>query len=256
MPSMPGICRSSSATSNGRSASSRPARLPRRRRARTATSCPSACTAVLRISQGGRVVVHHQHARPARSGARPERLRGRARCRAARIEGEGAALAAGSLSTPISPPISSTSRALIARPRPVPPYLRVVDVSACVNGWNSCSLLLGRHADAGVAHREAQLHRRRRAAPLAGASGTTSPRSVNLTALPTGSPAPGPAAAGRPPASAARRPGDRTAGRGPCRRRGGQHVEGQVLDARRRARTGAARGRACRPRSWRSRGCR
>ena len=35
------------------------------------------------------------------------------------------------------PPISSASRLLIARPRPVPPYLRVVDESACVNDWNS-----------------------------------------------------------------------------------------------------------------------
>ena len=37
------------------------------------------------------------------------------------------------LRKPISPPISSTSRLEIARPRPVPPYLRVVDPSACVN---------------------------------------------------------------------------------------------------------------------------
>ncbi len=36
-----------------------------------------------------------------------------------------------SLSTPISPPISSTSRLLMLRPSPVPPYLRVVEASAC-----------------------------------------------------------------------------------------------------------------------------
>ena len=40
------------------------------------------------------------------------------------------------LSTHIEPPISSARRLLIARPRPVPPYLRVVDESACENDWN------------------------------------------------------------------------------------------------------------------------
>ena len=34
------------------------------------------------------------------------------------------------------PPIISTSRLQIVSPRPVPPYLRVVEPSACVNGWN------------------------------------------------------------------------------------------------------------------------
>ena len=36
----------------------------------------------------------------------------------------------GSLSTPVLPPIMSTRRRVMARPRPVPPYLRVVDPSA------------------------------------------------------------------------------------------------------------------------------
>ena len=40
----------------------------------------------------------------------------------------------GVLSTPISPPMSSTSRFEIARPRPVPPYFRVVEASAWTNG--------------------------------------------------------------------------------------------------------------------------
>jgi len=38
-----------------------------------------------------------------------------------------------SLSTPIDPPSSSQSLRLIASPSPVPPYLRVVEASACVN---------------------------------------------------------------------------------------------------------------------------
>ena len=35
------------------------------------------------------------------------------------------------LSTPTLPPISSARRLLMAKPRPVPPYLRVVDASPC-----------------------------------------------------------------------------------------------------------------------------
>jgi len=42
-------------------------------------------------------------------------------------------LAGPALSTHIVPPISSESRLLIARPSPVPPYLRVVELSACEN---------------------------------------------------------------------------------------------------------------------------
>ena len=41
-----------------------------------------------------------------------------------------------SLSTPMVPPISSTSRFEMASPSPVPPNLRVVDPSACENDWN------------------------------------------------------------------------------------------------------------------------
>ena len=39
----------------------------------------------------------------------------------------------------------------------MPPYLRVVDVSAWVKGWKSLPTCSGGHADAGVAHREVQL---------------------------------------------------------------------------------------------------
>ena len=45
---------------------------------------------------------------------------------------------AGRLSTPISPPMSSTNCLLMASPRPVPPNFRVVDASAWVKGWNKC----------------------------------------------------------------------------------------------------------------------
>jgi len=43
----------------------------------------------------------------------------------------------GMLSQPTSPPIRSARRLVIARPRPVPPYLRVVLLSACSKSWNN-----------------------------------------------------------------------------------------------------------------------
>src|SRR5579883_3087895 len=38
------------------------------------------------------------------------------------------------------PPMRSTSRAAIARPKPVPPYLRVIDVSACSKGRKTAAI--------------------------------------------------------------------------------------------------------------------
>ncbi len=55
------------------------------------------------------------------------------------------------------PPISSARRLLIARPRPVPPYLRVVDESACENDWNSRLMPSAEQADSGVANGEREL---------------------------------------------------------------------------------------------------
>ncbi len=45
--------------------------------------------------------------------------------------------------TLIVPPIESTSFFVIASPRPVPPYLRVVELSAWVNASNSLSVAWG-----------------------------------------------------------------------------------------------------------------
>jgi len=42
----------------------------------------------------------------------------------------------------------------MASPRPVPPYLRVVEASACSKAWNSRCLASGVIADAGVRDRE------------------------------------------------------------------------------------------------------
>ena len=45
--------------------------------------------------------------------------------------------AARTLETVISPPINSTRRLLMVRPRPVPPCLRVAEASPCWKGWKS-----------------------------------------------------------------------------------------------------------------------
>ncbi len=62
-----------------------------------------------------------------------------------------------SLSSQIFPPIISIKRMEIDRPSPVPPYRRVVDVSACVNGSKISFCLSLRNADAGVGHRKVQI---------------------------------------------------------------------------------------------------
>ena len=49
----------------------------------------------------------------------------------------------GSLSTVMSPPIIWQNFRLIARPRPVPPNLRVVEASACANAWKSRPICSG-----------------------------------------------------------------------------------------------------------------
>src|SRR5262245_48702117 len=49
----------------------------------------------------------------------------------------------GVLSTVMSPPISRQKCRLIARPRPVPPYRRVVEASAWVKGWKSLRICSG-----------------------------------------------------------------------------------------------------------------
>ena len=40
---------------------------------------------------------------------------------------------------PERPPIASTSRVEMLRPRPVPPYFRVVEPSACLKGSKMCA---------------------------------------------------------------------------------------------------------------------
>ena len=59
----------------------------------------------------------------------------------------------GSLSTVMSPPIIWQKRLLIARPRPVPPYLLAV-AEGLGELLEQLAHLLRRHADAGVGDRE------------------------------------------------------------------------------------------------------
>ena len=160
------------------------------------------------------------------------------------------------LRTPISPPISVTSRLEIARPRPVPPYLRVVEPSACVKAWNSRVCAAG-----GMPMPVSCTSKRSRTSSgrLLAERGAHRPprrRSVNLIALPT-----------RLVSTWRSRPGS------PRRRR--RHV---VLDQRGQldalggrlfgeqvercsrppgaGRSRSSRSAACPPRSSRSRGCR
>jgi len=51
----------------------------------------------------------------------------------------------------MSPPIKRQKCRLMARPRPVPPYLRVVEASACENLEQPTHLLFG-HADSSVGY--------------------------------------------------------------------------------------------------------
>ena len=93
----------------------------------------------------------------------------------------------GVLSTVRSPPMSRASRRLITRPSPVPPYFRVVELSACVNDWKSLACCSGE-----IPMPVSVTLTRRNTSPgvvrLAGVSHvstftSTSPFSVNLNAL-------------------------------------------------------------------------
>ena len=67
----------------------------------------------------------------------------------------------------------------------MPPYRRVVELSAWLNRWNSRACGLRRDADAGVVHREAQHAGVGSSACAAARARMTSPASVNLIALPS-----------------------------------------------------------------------
>ena len=101
----------------------------------------------------GGVVVHDQHAAaPCRRAGRRHGRRRRLGCRPKRAVKWNVLPLPTSLSTQMRPPISSTSCGEMARPRPVPPNRRVVELSA----WLKASKIAAacrRDADAGVARR-------------------------------------------------------------------------------------------------------
>src|SRR5439155_2380610 len=88
------------------------------------------------------------------------------------------------LSTPMAPPIISTSRLEIASPRPVPPYRRVMDPSAWGNDWKNRSPTSGA-TPIPVSVTEKRTKASSVVCSTSAACTTTSPHSVNLTALPT-----------------------------------------------------------------------
>jgi hypothetical protein len=103
-------------------------------------ACPT-CRLQRENAAIGRVVVDDQQPLAVELAAARRRSSGSRRRRSARrhVDREMNAdpLPGPSLSAHMRPPISSARRWLIASPSPVPPYLRVVDESACENDWNS-----------------------------------------------------------------------------------------------------------------------
>ena len=96
----------------------------------------------VRISAVGGVVIDHEDALAARAPGTPS-MRGAwlgtSAASTCEREQEGRTAPGLALAPTSCPPISSTRRLEIASPRPVPPYLRVVEASTWVKDWNSRS---------------------------------------------------------------------------------------------------------------------
>jgi hypothetical protein len=90
----------------------------------------------------------------------------------------------GALSAHIVPPISSLSRLLIAKPSPVPPKRRLVEASTWLKDWNS-SLIRSSGMPIPVSRTATCSRWPPGAEPSRRTTTTTSPSSVNFTALPT-----------------------------------------------------------------------
>ena len=88
----------------------------------------------------------------------------------------------GVLSMPTSPPISSASRRVTARPSPDPPYARVIDASPCSKAPNNLGMTSGA-IPIPVSATSKRTRRRPAAASRSSPVTRTEPRSVNFTAL-------------------------------------------------------------------------
>ena len=161
---------------------------------------------------------------------------------------------------PASRPSSSASRRLMASPRPVPPYRREIDASAWLNDWKSRSI---RSAGMPMPVSRTSIASAQRSGPDPFVSGR--PETLSSTSPLLGEldrvrqqvehdlPEAAQVADDRPAAARSR---SRRRARGPSRpptARGRRAAPS--MQARRRERLGD-RGRPCRPRSSRSRGCR
>ena len=91
--------------------------------------------------------------------------------------------APGSLSTPISPPIAATSWREMASPSPVPPYLRVVEESACEK-VSKIRVASSSATPIPVSDTSKRTTSRSASRSASHARTTTSPSAVNFTALP------------------------------------------------------------------------
>ena len=135
-PSMPGISASTIASWNGRFCSwaccnRRTASTPD---SASVTSVPSAASIAPRIRRLVRLSSTASTRNPRKiSGLAGFRSTGFSKTRSHRMVKWKRLPFPGSLSTQILPPINSVSLFAIASPKPVPPLLRVIDPSACVN---------------------------------------------------------------------------------------------------------------------------
>ena len=240
----------------------RPAAAPHPDRARTHISrCPRDATrhaprrtrraASPPARRAGRRLTHdHEHAAPRGPPARGRAVDVRRPPPPAEPEGEGGPLSGLARTATTSPPMRRARLREIDRPSPVPPKRRVVLESACVNFSNMVSSRSG-----SIPMPVSTTEPRHRPAPRAPRPPGRTRRSVKRTALPTrfvriwrtrpGSPT---TCRGTPlPAEHQLDvlPGQRGAPAAPARPRW-----------RPAGRRGRSPGRACRPRSSRSRGCR
>ncbi len=89
------------------------------------------------------------------------------------------------LATSTSPPSRSAKALVRDRPSPVPPNLRVVELSACWKRWNSLSSCSGGHADACIGHAKDDTLVLPPAIRRATPQSVMVPPSVNFAALPS-----------------------------------------------------------------------
>ena len=113
--------------------------LTRKRSMRSRTVGSSSITSTVRPAlPDGSGAVRGRSADGAGSASARRRVRASAGRRMVKVEP-----CPGALATVMSPPIMRQRRRLIARPSPVPPYLRVVEASAWVNSSNSFAVCSG-----------------------------------------------------------------------------------------------------------------